>query len=79
MAMKKKRGNWKFEYLEKATEEVREGKLSVRAAERKYAIHQSTIHDHASLKVTKVSRPGPPPVLGIEVEKQVDWINAGVG
>ena len=43
----RKRGNWAFKDLEKATEEVQEGKLSIRGAAIKYDI----VHDHASLKV----------------------------
>ena len=41
-----KRRNWKVEDLEKAVEEVKEGKLTVRAAAMKYDVPKSTIHDH---------------------------------
>ena len=70
----RKRGNWNFEDLEKATEEVKEGKLSVREASQKYSIPKSTVYDHSSSKVKEVSRPGPSPEL-------VNWIitMAGVG
>ncbi len=75
MASARKRGNWAFEDLEKATEEVQEGKLSVRGAAGKYGIPRSTIHDHASLKVKGVSRPGPKPVLSKQEEGElVQWI-----
>lgn len=75
MATGRKRGNWKMEDLEKATEEVKEGKLSVREAAQKYSIPKSTVHDHSSSKVKEVSRPGPAPVLTTGEEKElVNWI-----
>ena len=71
MACQRKRGNWAFEDLEKATEEVQEGKLSVHGAATKYGIPKSTIYDHASLKVKEVSRPGPPPELKKDEEEEL--------
>ena len=43
MATSKKRGNWKTKDLEKAIQEVSEGKISVREAEAKYSIPKSMI------------------------------------
>uniref|UniRef100_A0A1X7UEV0 HTH CENPB-type domain-containing protein n=1 Tax=Amphimedon queenslandica TaxID=400682 RepID=A0A1X7UEV0_AMPQE len=70
------RGKWKAEDLEKAIEEVRNGRLSVREAAIKYSIPKSTIHDHSSSKVKQISaRPGPSPILTIQEEKElVNWI-----
>ena len=71
----RKRGNWNFEDLEKATEEVKEGKLSVREASQKYSILKSTVYDHSSSKVKEVSRPGPSPILTKQEENElVNWI-----
>ena len=54
---------------------TKEGKLSVRGASMKYGIPRSTIHDHASLKVKKMSNPGPSPVLTSEEERElVQWV-----
>ena len=73
MTYARKRGNYKDP--EKATEEVQKGNLSIRGAAAKYGIPRSTIHDHASLKVKEVSRPGPKPVLTKEEEEElVQWI-----
>ena len=65
MATARKRRNWKSEDLERAAEEVREGKVSVREAAAKYCIPKSMVHDHSSLKVKQVS-----PVLMIEEETE---------
>ena len=75
MATARKRGNWKFEDLERVVEEVREGKVSVREAAAKYCVPKSTVHDHSSMKVKQISRPGPPPVLTVEEENELEqWI-----
>ena len=66
MGTARKWRKWKSEDLERAAEEVREGKVSVREAAAKYCIPKSMVHDHSSLKVKQVSRPGPSPVLTIE-------------
>ena len=74
MACARKRGDWAFNALEKATQEVQEGKLSIRGAASKYGIPRSTIHDHTSCKVKEVSRPGPSPVLAKKEEEElVQW------
>ena len=70
MATARKWRNWKSEDLERAAEEVREGKVSVREAAAKYCIPKSIVHDHSSLKVKQVSSPGPSPVLTIEEETE---------
>ena len=70
MATARKWRNWKSEDLERAAEDVREGKVSVREAAAKYCIPKSMVHDHSSLKVNQVSSPGPSPVLTIEEETE---------
>ena len=55
--------------LQKAIEDVTDGKLSTRAALAKYNASRSTIHDYTILKVKEISRPGPSAVL-IETENQ---------
>ena len=70
MTTARKQRNWKSEDLERAAEEVREGKVSVRKAAAKYCVPKSMVHDHSSLKVKQVSRPGPSPVLTIEEETE---------
>ena len=73
--MCKKERDWASDDLQRATIEVPEGKLSVRGASMKYGIPRSTIHDHASLKMKKVSHPGPSPVLTSEEERElVQWV-----
>ena len=68
MATAKKRRNWISEDLERAAEEIREGKVSVREAAAKYCIPNSMVHDHSSLKVKQVSSPGPSPAIEEETE-----------
>ena len=52
---------------------MQEGKLSVGEAAKKYSIPKSTVHDHSSMKVKQVSRPGPSTVL-TEERELVGWV-----
>ena len=46
--------------IAKATQEVEEGKSSLRAVAKKYDMPTSTLHDHVTGKV-EGTKPGPPP------------------
>ena len=75
MACKKTRGNWSTEDLQKAIEDVRDSKLSTRTASAKYNVLRSTIHDHTTLKVKKISKPSSSPVLTeTEEQEMVQWV-----
>lgn len=57
------------ESLSSAVEEVRHGRLSLRAAAKKYSIPLSTLHDHKSGKVAQGAKKGKEPLLPMEKEK----------
>lgn len=76
-----KRFKWKMEDLESALEDVKEGKLSVRAAAQKYEVPKSTVHDHLKHHDAG-AKPGPAPVLTkAEEHELVQWIieMSGIG
>ena len=54
---------WTPKDLEEAIRDVQEGKCSVRAAAARHDVPKSTLHDHVSMKVNKISKPGPSPIL----------------
>lgn len=54
-----KKCKWTLDNLEK---EVKEGRLSIRAAASKYGVPRSTVHDHLTYHEPGV-KPGPAPIL----------------
>ena len=66
---------WTPKDLEEAIRDVQEGKCSVRAAAARHDVPKSTLHDHVSMKVNKISKPGPSPILREDEEDElVKWI-----
>ncbi len=70
----KKKCKWTLENLEKALEEVKDGKLSVRSAASKYEIPKSTVHGHLTHH-DPGAKPGPALILSrTEEDELTKWI-----
>ena len=59
---------WNSDKMEKATEAVNRGALSVRRAAEVYCIPKSTLHDRISGKVVQGASSGPEPYLNVTEE-----------
>jgi len=53
--------SWHLDGLQEAIDEIQSGKLSYRAAQAKYDIPKSTLHDYVTGKCKMGCRPGPSP------------------
>lgn len=62
---------WSVDTLVQALDDIQSNGLSFRAAEIKYNIPKSTLHDYATGKSTVGRRPGPASVLTAEEESKL--------